>query len=154
MTTDPPPDYTSDIESEARSHQEILDRDNERSLPTRIALAVMGFMLAVGVCGGDDGDDEMKAQVTVTIRLPQRLEFEWGFVEPFAYRQTFDFVEAGSGYERDVIRNDTEHYARHTMERKVYNELEAQYHHDVAVLCLSRCELEFDWHTDRPRTFQ
>jgi hypothetical protein len=52
MTTDPPPDYAAEIESEARAHQEILDRDKERSLPTRIALAVMGFMLAVGVCGG------------------------------------------------------------------------------------------------------
>lgn len=51
MTTDPPPDYTAAIEAEARSHQEILDRDNERSLPTRIALAVMGFMFAVGACG-------------------------------------------------------------------------------------------------------
>lgn len=96
----------------------------------------------------------MKSQVTVTIRLPRRLEFERGFVEPFAYRQTFDYVEVGSALERDVVRNDTKHYAKHTMERKVYNDLEAQYHHDIAVMCLERCELEFDWHNDRPKWMQ
>lgn len=98
----------------------------------------------------------MKAQMTATLRLPKAVAIDgYGtMVKPFAYRETFDYDEAGTALRRDEIRNNVLEMAGRVLRDKLYKELRKHHNHDAALLLVERCDLECEWHLDRPAWMQ
>ena len=96
----------------------------------------------------------MKHAMVATLQLTQQsMPGDFRTVEPFAYRQSFFYDEAGSGRQVAVIRDTVSCRARAEMLDKAGDALAEQgYSNEVVVQCLARCEYREEWRdtSDRP----